>query len=257
MRAIELENSEVDESVEPPGGGMDSPVCPYSRCIRPGAARRNAALTSPCGRFPHVETIRAPRRHRQLDDVQLQPPGDTPLRRLNGIFVLVLAISAPGLPAWGQFGFALDPLGASPGSRAGGFGYSGFGYSALGPRGPGYYVGLPDPTASNGPTAAFSPIFNSMAAAPRDSVQLGPTYGGYEYSASRFGASRQTRQATSTPNPAFTNGYGPPLEQNSGTGAGYRSAYAPPRSSSPGFTYGYGEPPAPPRRLFDRIFGGR
>src|SRR5690606_533145 len=101
----------------------------------------------------------------------------------------------------------------------------------------GYYVGLPDFTANNGPSGAYSPIFNAMAAAPRDSVPLGPTYGGYEYSISRFGHGAMN---VSSANPGFTTGYG---ETPGLHGGGYRSAYVPPASPgaagvdpNPGFT---------------------
>src|SRR5690606_6524754 len=117
------------------------------------------------------------------------------------------------------------------------------GYSAYGPRGPGYYVGLPDFSANNGPSGAFSPIFNAMAAAPRDSAGLGPTYGGYAYSVSRFGSPAPIPQPLaypSTPAPAHA----------AQPGITYSSAYVP-----PGWT---GTPaPEPPRPLFRRIFGRR
>lgn len=161
-----------------------------------------------------------------------------------------------------QFDFALDPYGYSPGARAGGFGYSGFGYSAYGPRGDGYYVGLPDFSTNNGPSGAYSPIFNSMAAAPRDNVQLGPTYGGYESTLRRYGNRRQPDAASLGQEFGITPGYGQP--PHPGGSEGYRSAYVPPASanrdsaaSAPGFTYGYGQPPSPPRGFLRSIFGRR
>lgn len=71
--------------------------------------------------------------------------------------------------AWGQFTVGIDPPGYVPGGGPG-IGYNGFGYGAYGPRGYGYYTGLPDMGyyGGGGPSAYFSPVFSSMAAAPRD-----------------------------------------------------------------------------------------
>ncbi len=178
------------------------------------------------------------------------------MSRTLGFVVASIAFLGTVTTADAQFGFALDSLGASPGIRTGGFGYSGYGYSAQGARGPGYYVGLPDYTANNGPSGYYSPIFNAMAAAPRDSVQLGPTYGGYAAS-SAIAARRQaqwfgSRSAGGTPyGPAAPPGY--TYSSSYGGGRGHMpSRTLPP---APGFTYGYGQPPDPPRGFLGRIFG--
>jgi hypothetical protein len=45
--------------------------------------------------------------------------------------------------------------------------WSGFGYGGFGSRGPGYWVGLYQPNDNNGPSGAYSPIFNAEPAIPK------------------------------------------------------------------------------------------
>lgn len=90
------------------------------------------------------------------------------LRRLSYVSgLVVLAALAQARSARAQFSFAIDPPGSSPGVRPNGFHYSGFGYTAIGPKGPGYYVGLyTPPYDGGGPSPYYEPIFNSVAGTP-------------------------------------------------------------------------------------------
>jgi hypothetical protein len=88
------------------------------------------------------------------------------------VTVLGVASSARGqgpvtMPPQSGIGISTDPIGPVPNHGVPGVFWSGFGYGGVGTRGPGYWVGLYQPNDNDGPSGAYSPIFNAEPAIPR------------------------------------------------------------------------------------------
>lgn len=94
------------------------------------------------------------------------------MRRLLGLsgLIALCGLAAPE-PVTAQFTIDDFPPSVVPGRSQGTIpGWSGHGYGGYGPKGYGYWTGLalPPDDIGHGPSGAFSPIFSSLVATPKD-----------------------------------------------------------------------------------------